>query len=237
MGVLAHRLTLVSFHAACGYPCPLGKWGCGPPRPGTELTTDRNEWDLQYAGHNLIWSAEPNQFFAAEVAGLPPGRAIDLACGEGRNAIWLAANGWDVTAVDFSQAGLDKAQSIAAARGVAVTWVLADLLEYGPSPASFDLVAVIYLHLPAPARRLVLGRAADAVAAGGTLLVVAHDKTNLRDGWGGPQDPAVLYGPDDLTADLTGLDITRAERVTRDVVTDLGPKVAIDVLVRATRPA
>ncbi len=93
----------------------------------------------------------------------------------------------------------------------------------------------MYLHLPEAARRVVLGRAAAAVAPGGTLLVVGHDITNPQVGWGGPQDEAVLYGPDDVAADLTGLDILKATRVERPVPTDEGDKVAIDALVRATR--
>ena len=213
----------------------IGRHRSGTRIRGTELTTDSNEWDSRYAGDELVWSAEPNRTFAAEVTGLTPGRAIDLACGEGRNAIWLAAQGWDVTAVDFSQAGLDKARRLAAARAVHVTWVHADLHDYCPASASFELVAVIYLHLPAASRRLVFGRAADAVAPNGTLLVIGHDKTNISAGWGGPQDPAILYGPADVLADIEGLQVTRAERVERDVATELGPKVAIDVVVRATR--
>ena len=93
----------------------------------------------------------------------------------------------------------------------------------------------MYLHLPERPRRLVFGRAAAAVAPGGTLLVVGHDITNPELGWGGPQDHGVLYGPEDVAADLDGLDIVKATRVERPVPTDEGDKIAIDALVRATR--
>ncbi len=73
---------------------------------------DRNAWDERYAGDELVWSAQPNRFLVAEVETLPPGRALDLACGEGRNAVWLAERGWDVTGVDFSNAGIDKARRL-----------------------------------------------------------------------------------------------------------------------------
>jgi len=149
--------------------------------------------------------------------------------------VWLAERGWDVTGVDFSNVGLDKARGLADARGVSVHWELADVTEYLPAPESFGLVIVMYLHLPEAARRVAFRHAAAAVAAGGSLLVVGHDITNPSDGWGGPRDSAVLYGPDDVVADLGGLETVKAERVRRPVPTDEGEKIAIDVLVRATR--
>jgi len=199
------------------------------------VVVDSNVWDERYAGDDLVWSAQPNRFLVAEVETLPPGRALDLACGEGRNAVWLAERGWDVTGVDFSNVGLDKARGLADARGVSVHWELADVTEYLPAPESFGLVIVMYLHLPEAARRVAFRHAAAAVAAGGSLLVVGHDITNPSDGWGGPRDSAVLYGPDDVVADLGGLETVKAERVRRPVPTDEGEKIAIDVLVRATR--
>ena len=197
---------------------------------------DSDAWNERYAGDDLLWSAEPNRFLVAEVEALPTGRALDLACGEGRNAVWLAERGWDVTGVDFSNVGLDKARRLAEARVVSVHWECADATEYTPAPeGSFDLVIVMYLHLPEAARRIAFRHAAAAVAAGGTLLVVGHDITNRSVGWGGPKDSAVLYGPDDVVADLRGLEMVKAERVRRPVPTDDGEKIAIDVLVRAKR--
>ena len=198
---------------------------------------DASVWDERYAGDELVWSAVPNRFLVAEVETMPPGRALDLACGEGRNAVWLAERGWDVTGVDFSNVGLGKARRLAEARGVSAQWELADVTAYAPTPESFDLVIVMYLHLPEAARRVAFRHAAAAaVATGGTLLVVGHDITNPSAGWGGPSDAAVLYGPEDVVADLVGLEMVKAERVRRPVPTDDGEKIAIDVLVRATRP-
>jgi SAM-dependent methyltransferase len=139
--------------------------------------------------------------------------------------------------VDFSRAGLAKAQRLAADRGVEVTWVEADVVEWQPPEASFDAVVVMYLHLPAEQRRRVLSLAATALAPGGVLLVVGHDNSNLLKGTGGPQDPSVLFGPEEIVEDLTGLRIERSERVTRTVVTDAGQATAIDALVRALRPS
>ena len=93
---------------------------------------DAEGWDRRYEGSDLLWTAEPNRFLVAEVAGLEPGRALDVGTGEGRNAVWLAEQGWRVTGVDFSAVGLEKARHLATARGVEVEWVLADLSHYQP---------------------------------------------------------------------------------------------------------
>ena len=195
---------------------------------------DRQAWDDRYASAELVWSAEPNRFVAAELSELAPGRALDVACGEGRNAIWLASVGHDVTAVDFSGVALAKARELAAKQGVSVRWVEADVVESALPEGPYDLVLLCYLQLPAAARRVVLTKASSALAAGGTVLVIAHDIRNLTEGVGGPQDPAVLCGPEDVAADLDGhgLVVTKAERVTRAVV----ERPAIDLLVRAERP-
>jgi len=193
------------------------------------------DWDRRYAAEGLVWGAGPNRLFAAEVAALAPGRALDLACGEGRNAIWLAEQGWDVTAVDYSQVALAKAREIAARRGVAPVFVAADLVEYHPTEGAFDLVAMLYLQIPAAELRVVLQRAAAAVAPRGMFLLVGHDLLNLTEGHGGPRDRDVLYTADDVVADLPGLEILVAERVVREV--EGAERQAIDVLVRATAPA
>jgi SAM-dependent methyltransferase len=194
----------------------------------------REEWDRKYADTGLLWSATPNRAFASEVAGLPPGRALDLACGEGRNAVWLGKLGWHVTAVDFSEVAIEKARKMASEHG-SIDFVCADLLEYEPEPSAYDLVAVLYLQLPADELRLVLSRAVAALAPGGTFLLIAHDLANLADGVGGPSDPTVLYTPADVVPELHGLEIEKAERILRDVEGEDRP--AIDALVRARRPA
>ena len=199
---------------------------------------DSASWDRRYEGRELVWTAEPNRFLVAEIETLAPGRAIDLACGEGRNAIWLAEHGWQAVGADFSEVGLQKARELANERGVNVEWVAADLLDYRPAPRAFDLVLVFYLQVPAAERRPILQAAAEAVAPGGTFLLVAHDSTNVQHGHGGPQDPVVLYTADDVVDDLAGagLQVERAERVERPVQTPDGERIALDALVRARRP-
>ncbi len=200
---------------------------------------DSTAWDDRYAASELIWSAEPNQFVESHLCDLPPGRALDLACGEGRNALWLASRGWQVTAMDFSPVGIDKGRQIAEQAGVDLAWEVGDALST-PLPVDLDLVVVAYLQIPAQERSIVMRRAFDSLTAGGTLFVVAHDSTNLVEGTGGPQDPAVLYTAEDVLEDLAGasLEVVRAERVAREVtVPDWhGPTgTAWDALVQVQR--
>ena len=195
----------------------------------------REEWDRKYAASDLLWSAEPNRVLVAEVADLRPGRALDLACGEGRNTVWLASLGWDVVGVDFSAVAIGKARARAERDGVAADFVCADLLEYEPSPGAYELVLLLYFHLPAEARRHVLAKATCALAPGGTFLLIGHDLTNLTDGVGGPSDPDVLVTPDEIVSELAELEIEKAERILRDVEGEDRP--AIDALIRARKPA
>jgi SAM-dependent methyltransferase len=194
-------------------------------------------WDERYRAAELIWGAQPNRFVEAELGSLTGGTALDLACGEGRNAIWLASRGWQVTAVDFSALGIDKARELEASlgSGAPVTWIVADVLTYRPSQ-QFDLVLLAYLQLPAAQRRQVVRSAVGALAQNGILLVVAHDLSNIAHGTGGPQDLAVLYTAEDLRADIGAsaeLVIDTAGVVTREVAGAQRP--ARDVLLRAHR--
>lgn len=195
----------------------------------------REDWNRRYAATDSLWSAAPNRFLVAEAEDLPPGRALDLACGEGRNAIWLASLGWEVTAVDFSDVAIAKGIDRAGREGVAVDFHARDLLHYRPAARAFDLVLVLYLHMSADGRRRVLERAADAVAPAGAFVLLGHDLLNLTEGVGGPSDPDLLFTPDDVASELPGLTIEKAERVLRDV--EDADRPAIDTLVRARRPA
>jgi SAM-dependent methyltransferase len=193
----------------------------------------REDWDHKYGQAQNLWSARPNRFLVAEVEALPPGRALDLACGEGQNAIWLATVSWDVVGVDFSEVAIAKARARAERDGVAVDFAIGDLVEYEPEAGAFHLVLLLYLHLPPHERRLVLERASAAVASGGTLLLVGHDLANMTEGVGGPSDPTIHVTPDEVAGELPGLEVEKAERVYRDVVGEDRP--AIDALVRARR--
>jgi 2-polyprenyl-3-methyl-5-hydroxy-6-metoxy-1,4-benzoquinol methylase len=194
----------------------------------------REDWDRRYAAVENLWAARPNRFLVREVEELEPGRALDLACGEGQNAIWLASLGWDVTGVDYSEVAIAKARARAQQDGVRVDFVCADLVEYQPAAAQFELVIVLFLHIPSSERRRVLARAAAALAPGGTFVFIGHDRSNLTQGVGGPSDPEILCTADEVAAELPGLEIEKATTILRDV--DGEDRDAIDTLVRARRP-
>jgi SAM-dependent methyltransferase len=206
---------------------------------------DAAAWDERYAAADLVWSATPNQFVAAELAGVRPGRALDLACGEGRNALWLADRGWQVTAVDFSRVGLEKGRALQdrhpRGQDLQVDWVLGDVLTYDGGPAAYDLVVLAYLQLTVDQRRAAVRRAFGCLRPGGTLFLVAHDATNLAEGTGGPTDPDVLFTAEDVLADLDGerFEVERADRVARgdSPHTHHGEaaRTAYDALVRVVR--
>ncbi|MFF2085462.1 class I SAM-dependent methyltransferase [Nocardia sp. NPDC058176] len=217
---------------------------------------DSAEWDARYARSELVWGAPPNSTvveyvygldkrvarLAAETDATPPPlpRALDLACGEGRHALWLATHGWQVQAVDFSQVGIDKGRTVAArlSRSVRsrVDWRCADITELAAAEVTgpFELILMVFVHLPADQRRPLLRQLAGMLSPGGMLLVLGHDTSNVTDGYGGPQDTDILFTPEDIRADLDdqGLTIRVADHVFRPTE---GPD-AIDALVIAERP-
>lgn len=208
------------------------------------MVMDAEAWNARYGASEMLWGVEPNRWVVAETAELVPGEALDVACGEGRNAVWLADRGWAVTGVDFSTVALDRARDLAAQAGPEieerVTWVRSDAHDSSRWGGPFDLVLMAYLHLPPHERREALLTAVSVLAPGGTLLVVGHDFTNLTEGVGGPQDGELLLTPEAVVADLRaveGLEVERAERVVRLVETPEGEHKAIDTLVRVRRVA
>jgi len=197
---------------------------------------DSTGWDERYSTSELIWTGRANQFVERHLADLSPGSAVDLGAGEGRNAVWLAQRGWTVTAVDFSQVGLDKAQRLADEHGVTIDLVCADATTWQPD-APVDLVMLSYLQLPTPERLTVLEHARGWLRPGGTLFVVAHDQANVTDGYGGPPSAEVCYTVDETVSALGGLHLTVAEIAERHVDTPDGDRTALDTLVIATRQA
>ncbi|MCF7928186.1 MAG: class I SAM-dependent methyltransferase [Spirochaetales bacterium] len=201
---------------------------------------DNEKWNERYRmkagedprGHSII--------LEEQTADLAPRKALDLAAGDGRNAFFLARQGWQVTAVDFSDVAVERGKRIAEEMGLTITWEIQDLVSFIPRQKSYDLVSLFYLHLPWESFRLVLQHAADAVREGGRLLVVGHDLSNLEEGTGGPQNPEVLYRPQDITGELDSLPSLRieyAEKIRR--ASDHGDEkrgsTQIDGVVRAMR--
>jgi len=197
---------------------------------------DAPMWDARYAA-SQVWDLEPSPIVVDTVGHLPRGHALDLGCGEGRHALWLASRGWQVTAIDQSAVAIGRLQERAAVLGLAVAAEVADVTQ----PArrrGFDLVLAAYLQLPLASLRVVLRSGAAALAAGGRFLVVAHDLSNLANGYGGPSDPDVMTSVEKVADVLaaSGLEVGRAEVVTRWVAADTGLRSAFDHVVQAVRP-
>lgn len=189
-----------------------------------------SDWDARYA-EKAQWSAEPNALVAELLAEVPPGRAVDLAAGEGRHALWLADRGWQVTAVDFSGAGLARGRTAPGAD--AVSWVVDDALTWAPLEPDLDLVLVAYLHLPEVQMVEVLTRAVGWLRPGGRLLTLGHDVDNVTRGVGGPQDPAILHSVARLAPVAALLDVDRFAQVPRQTPTG----TALDTLLLGRRRA
>jgi SAM-dependent methyltransferase len=201
---------------------------------------DRHGWDERYAAREQAFPLAPNRLVAEEVAALTPGRALDLAAGEGRHSVWLAARGWRVVAVDHSVVGLGKARARARAESVEVAFAAADVHLLRFPPRCFDLILAAFFHPRPPDRAALYRAAAGALAPGGTLLLVSYDTANLTEGSGGPRDPDLLIQPARFAAELAdlGLVVGRADTVRVRVPGPDGREVdVVDALIRATAPA
>jgi SAM-dependent methyltransferase len=201
---------------------------------GVPLDPDRQRyWNERYAAEGDVWGLEPNRFVAAALGDVPPGRALDLGAGQGRNAVWLAKKGHQVTAVDLSSVAIDRARQLAVGAGVTIDALVADLNDWEPEPEVFDLVLLSYLQFATPLRSRVHAMARHALSPGGTLFVVAHHRDNLGHGVGGPQVEELLFTETQLAADFRDLDVVMLETVLRPV--DGADRPAIDVVMRARK--
>ena len=195
------------------------------------------EWDRRYSDSQRLWSGRPNGALVAEVAGLTPGRVLDVGCGEGADAVWLAGRGWDVTGLEVSGVALERAARHAADAGVDVRWVHAGLVEASLPPASFDLVSAQYpalLRTPdaAPERALLA-----AVAPGGVLLLVHHAGMETHQPEDGDFDPADYVWPSMVAAMLDDDWVVEVDEMRPRVVPEggAGAQHAEDVVLRARR--
>ncbi len=198
---------------------------------GPGRADQREHWDERhrvgdFEGHG------PNPTLMEALRGLVPGRVLELAAGAGTNAVWMARQGWRVTAVDWSPVGLSRGREAARAAGVEIEWLERDLLTWKPPVGSFDLVAMVYLHLPPDERQIVMSAATAALAPEGRLVVIGHDRRNAIEGGPGPRDPVRLFSAQELATEIASsaadLVVERAEAVRRGRAP--GP-VPVDALV------
>lgn len=200
-------------------------------------------WDEKYEASDRIWSGEPNRRLVEQVSDLRPGRVLDVGCGEGADAIWLARQGWEVTAVDVSTVALDRTAQHAIDEGVdrRVDVGVYDALTGRPRlrAGRHDLVSIQFLHVPQEDFADVYRRLAAAVAPGGRLLVVGHHPDDVDTGARRPHGPGLLFGPErvlDAVSDLAAWRVEVAEAATREQEVDGEPVTVTDTVVRLRRP-
>lgn len=190
-------------------------------------------WDERYLAKPEIWSGNPNAVLVAEVADLRPGTALDAGAGEGGDAFWLAARGWNVTAADISSVAIERAAKRASERGLAITWLHANLAK-ASAPGTYDLVTAHFLHVPKSEQQPLFRHLAAAVAPGGTLLVVGHDLSDMAKM---PRPDLMEYGwtAEEVAAALSeGWIIEVAEARPREALGPDGDEVTIrDAVLRA----
>lgn len=176
-------------------------------------------WDERYSDAALVYGEAPNAFLASLASRLPPtGTALDLGAGEGRNALFLASLGLKVLAVDQSTVGMQKAQRLAADRGLRLTTQVADLRDFDAPDSSFDVISSIFVHLPAAIRQRVHSRLASWLKPGGVFILEAYAPEQLQRTTGGPKDPALLAPMTDLLHELAALRIEHHAALVRPVV-------------------
>ncbi|QJX47795.1 class I SAM-dependent methyltransferase [Hymenobacter taeanensis] len=165
-------------------------------------------WDARYESEAYAYGTEPNTYFRQQLDKLPPGRLLLLAEGEGRNAVYAARHGWQVTAVDFSDEARAKAQRLAVAQGVHLDYQVDDVTSLRwQQPGHYDAIGLIYAHLPPVARWAVHAAAAQSLAPGGQLFLEAFSPRQLGLPSGGPKSAELLYTPDILAQDFMGLTV------------------------------
>jgi SAM-dependent methyltransferase len=198
-------------------------------------------WDERYRSAGRVWSGDPNPQLVAEVTGWPPGLALDVGCGEGADAIWLAQAGWTVVGTDISGVALERAARHAGDTGPAaaarIEWRQADLLAQPPEADSFDLVSAQFIQLPPETRVPLFAALAAAVRDGGMLLIVGHHPSDLEAGVPRPPMPELFYTPEEIARPLDGSWTVRtcAARPRRATIPD-GAEVTIhDTVLAAVR--
>lgn len=197
---------------------------------------DQAFWDQMYRNRKAAWDGDPNPLLADTAEGLTPGTALDVGCGEGADALWLARRGWRVTATDLSEVALDRART--ADTDHHVTWLHADLLTWEPPAETFDLVSAHFLHVPPAARPTFFSRLAQAVRPNGLLLFVAHHPSDLENQSGRPAIPDLYFTAEEVAALLVPdrWELVVSGTQPREVTTHDGRALTIhDMVLKARR--
>ncbi len=175
----------------------------------------KNFWDERFSGRDYFYGTEPNEFFKTEIDKLEPGKALFLGEGEGRNSVYAATLGWKVDAVDYSRVAREKALALSKRKNTEINYILADLKDFTPSENSYDLVVIIFLHLPEELRSEVHRKAINSLKAGGKIIFQVFEKEQLNYGTGGPQNIDLLYSLEDVYTDFQNLEI---EKFSKEII-------------------
>jgi SAM-dependent methyltransferase len=169
-------------------------------------------WNKRYEKPGFAYGKEPNKFLKERLEDVKPGKILLLGEGEGRNAVYSAKLGWNVTAVDFSETGREKALKLASEESVNIEYILSDLKDYIPEPESYDAAGLIFVHLEPSLREYVHKKVISGLKNGGRVVLECYEKENIKLESGGPKDPDLLYSLEDIFTDFQDFDIISLEK-------------------------
>lgn len=172
-------------------------------------------WNSRFSGDDYFYGTEPNSFFKERIEKLVPGKILLLGEGEGRNAVYAAALGWDVDAIDYSEEGKRKAENLAEKRNVKINYEIIDLKQWTPEEGIYDAVAIIFLHLPEELRRQTHRKAIASLKSGGSIIMEVFEKEQLKYNSGGPKKEELLYSLENIVEDFEDLEI---EELSKEIV-------------------
>lgn len=174
-------------------------------------------WNERYSAGEYVYGKDPNDFFKVVIDSMQPGKLLLPGEGEGRNAVYAAKKGWMVDAIDSSRAGMQKAQSLATENGVKINYQVENVLFYQPKTDYFNLVAVLFMHIPRIQRRFVSVKMWESLRPGGKFIMEVFSKNQLQFSSGGPQDIDLLYSEDEILTDFPCFKTEYLATIERDI--------------------
>ena len=187
-------------------------------------------WNKRYLEEHFAYGINPNEFYKSQIEKLNPGKALFLGEGEGRNSVYAATLGWEVEAVDFSTSAKEKALKLAKEKNVAINYTIADLNSYQFKKDYYDLVVMIFLHLPKELNKKVFTESILSLRSGGKLLVETFNKKQINNSSGGPKDPQLLFSEEELKSLTLGLKVKILESKTIELNEGMYHKGKADVI-------